>query len=187
MTIKKGEHLMSKYIHLAITEQLNLIVPEIQMAEELFQLVDSDREHLRPFLSFLDSAREVEVQRKFIQTKLHGAAKGTDKLFFIAMDDKIIGSIDLHTIDLKNQKAEIGYWIHSAYTKQHITSKAVKRLCQYAFETLGLNKLTIMADTENIASNAVAKSCGFTLLGTRKQDIYLHDAFCDMNEYYLLK
>lgn len=178
---------MTKYMGLNIDGDLNLIVPEFSMAEEVFRLVDSDREHIRTFLSFVDSSVDVNSQINYFKLKMTGAANGTDKLFFIASSDKIIGTIDLHHIDSNNRKAEIGYWIHSNYAGQNIITKAVKTLCAYSFEVLELNKLTIFADVENIPSNKVALKTGFQLVGTKRQDIIMYDQYRDMNEYYLLK
>lgn len=178
---------MTKYFGLSIDEQLSLVIPELSMAEEVFRLIDSDRDHIRTFLSFVDSTVDVTSEINYFKMKMTGAANGTDKLFFIAEDDKLIGCIDLHKIDLNNGKAEIGYWIHSSYSGKSIMSKAVKRLCSYSFEVLELNKLIIFADIENIASNKVALKSGFKLVGVKPQDIVMYDQYRDMNEYYLLK
>lgn len=178
---------MTKYFGLRIDENLDLVIPELSMAEEVFRLVDSDRSHLRTFLSFVDRSVDVTSQVNYFKMKMTGAANGTDKLFFIASNNKIIGCIDLHHIDSHTGKAEIGYWIHSSYSGQNIISKAVKRLCTYSFEVLELNKLSIFADVENIASNKVAIKNGFKLVGVKVQDEVIHDQYRDMNEYYLLR
>ena len=52
---------------------------------------------------------------------------------------------------------------------------------------LELNKLSIFADVENIASNKVAIKNGFKLVGVKVQDEVIYDQYRDMNEYYLLK
>lgn len=178
---------MSKYFHLPIGDGYSLVAAEITMAEDIFKLVDSNREHLRTFLDFVDASVDVTLQENYIKMKLQGSANGTDKLFFIASGDQLIGTIDLHAIHPTVKKAEIGYWVHTDYTKKGVTSKAVRALCQYAFDVLNLNKLTIMADVRNIGSNKVAQSCGFTFLGTHPQDALIYDEYQDMNEYYLLK
>ncbi|MFC6463637.1 GNAT family N-acetyltransferase [Marinilactibacillus sp. GCM10026970] len=178
---------MKKYFGLSIDKNFNLVIPELGMADEVFSLIDSDRDHLRTFLSFVDSSVDVTSQIDYFKMKMTGAANGTDKLFFIAMDNEIIGCIDLHRVDLNTGKAEIGYWIHSSYSGRDVISKAVKRLCTYSFEVLGLNKLIIFADTKNIASNKVALKTGFKLVGVKLQDVFMYDEYRDMNEYYLLK
>lgn len=178
---------MTPYFSLNIEDDLNLVYPELGMAKEIFELLDSDRDHLRVFLDFVDDSKDEKNQEDYIKMKMQGAANGTDKLFFIAKGDRLIGCIDLHFIHSASKKADISYWLHSDYTKQGIVSKSVRKLCEYAFVTLGLNKLTILADTENSGSNAVALSCGFSFLGTRKQDKQLYGKYRDINEYYLLK
>lgn len=178
---------MTNYFHLPIGDGYSLVAAEMTMAKEIFDLVDSNREHLRTFLDFVDSSVDETLQENYIKMKLQGAANGTDKLFFIASGDKLIGTIDLHFIHPTVKKAEIGYWVDADYTRKGVTSKAVHALCQYAFEVLELNKLTIMADVRNIGSNKVAQKCGFTFLGTRPQDSFIYGEYQDMNEYYLLK
>lgn len=178
---------MKKYFGLSIDKNLDLVIPELSMADEVFRLVDSDRDHLRTFLGFVDSSVDVTSQINYFKMKMAGAANGTDKLFFIATNNKIIGCMELHNMDSNTGKAEIGYWIHSSYSSQNIISKAVKRLCTYSFEVLELNKLSIFADVENIASNKIAIKNGFKLVGIKLQDVVIYDKYRDMNEYYLLK
>ena len=178
---------MKHYFHLPIDSKLSLVQPTVDMASTLFDLVDSDREHIRQFLDFVDVTKEPTDEIKYINMKLSGQVKGTDRLFLISYEDKLVGSIDLHFIDSRNKKAEIGYWIHSSQEKKGITTKSVKKVCQIAFEEMGLNKLTIVADTENIGSNAVAIKSGFSLVGTDKEDIIMYGDLRDMNKYSLLK
>lgn len=157
------------------------------MATILFELVDSDREHIREFLDFVDTTKEPSDEINYINMKLSGHIKGTDRLFLISYEDELVGSIDLHFIDSRNKKAEIGYWIHSSQAKKGNTTKCVKKVCQIAFEEMGLNKLSIVADTENVGSNAVALKSGFSFVGTDKEDIVMYDKLRDMNKYSLLK
>lgn len=172
---------------LSIDEHLSLVIPEMSMAEEVFRLVDSDREHLGEFLDFIDTSVDVSSQINYFKLKLDGAAKGTDRLFLIALDHTIVGCIDLHQINTATGKAEVGYWLHSRYIGQSIMTRAVKTLSNYSFDVLGLNKLTIFADIENMGSNKVAIKSGFKLVGIKYQDIVRNGEYRDMNEYYLLK
>lgn len=178
---------MKHYFCLEIEDSLVLVQPTLSMAHELFEVVDSDRDHLRRFLDFVDSSTSFEPQEQYIKMKLEGYVNGTDRLFLIAFDQKIIGCIDLHFIDNNNKKAELGYWLHSSQTNKGIMTKVVKKVCAIAFEDMGLNKLSIRADTENEASNAVAIKSGFSFVGTDKSDIVMYNKFRDLNKYSLLK
>lgn len=177
---------MGQFI-LPITDEIGLVYPHLAMAEEIFQVVDSDREHIGQFLDFVENVKTVTDELDFLKMKLAGVAAGTDLLCFLYKKETIIGSLDLHFMDKTHQKAEIGYWLHSGYTQQGIMKKAVNRLCEYAYQTLALNKLTIVADTKNKASQGVALACGFRFVGTKKQDVLLYGEFRDMNVYELVK
>ena len=177
---------MARYFGLDVNDEVRLIIPELSMATEVYDLIDSDRDHLRRYLDFVDASVDVSIQRAYFKMKMEAAAKGTDKLFLIAVKNKIVGCIDLHKIERPSNKAEIGYWIHSSYSGKNIVTQSVKTLCDYSFDVLNLNKLSLFADVENIASNKVALKAGFKLVGIKYQDNIMYDEYRDMNEYYLL-
>ncbi|MGM0219010.1 GNAT family N-acetyltransferase [Enterococcus sp. AZ126] len=178
---------MKHSFSLEIDDSLSLVQPTLEMAHDLFEVVDSDRDHLRKYLDFVDSSTSFESQEQYIKMKLEGYINGTDRLFLIAFDHKIIGCIDLHFIDTDHKKAELGYWLHSSQTNKGIMAKVVKNVCAIAFENMNLNKLSIRADTENIASNTVAVKNGFSFVGTDKSEILMYDEFRNLNKYSLLK
>lgn len=178
---------MKHYLSIAITDEISLVQPSVKMAESLFNLVDSDREHLETFLDFVKKIQTVADEENFLKMALVDESKGTDKLFFIFFNGQLAGTIDLHFIDEKHKKAEIGYWIHSSFTGKGITTLAVHKVCEIAFEDLDLNKLTIAADKENIPSNKVAQKAGFHFIATFKEDHMLYGELRDVNRYYLLK
>lgn len=178
---------MKNYFFLEIDESLALIQPTLSMAPTLFDVVDSDRDHLRIFLDFVDDSTTFESQEHYIKLKLNGYTNGTDRLFIIACNQKICGCIDLHYIDTNNKKAELGYWLHSSQTNKGIMTKVVKKVCEIAFDEMDLNKLSIRADTENKASNAVAIKNGFSFVGTDKAEVKMYNEFRDLNKYSLLK
>lgn len=61
-----------------IDEDLALVTPtNVQsVAEEMFKLVASDRDHLRAFLSFVDQTLTVEDEVQFIKSQLKEQAVG---------------------------------------------------------------------------------------------------------------
>ena len=178
---------MNTYFTLAVDAEVSLVAPTLSMAQEIFDLVDSDRPHLRKFLDFVDDTKEAEDEKKYLQAKLSCWLQETDRLFCIAYQGQLVGSIDLHFINLTHKKGEIGYWLHSDYTKKGIMKRAVLKVCELAFTEMGLNKLSIVADVDNEPSNAVARSCGFSLSGTEPKDVLLYGEYRDMNRYALLK
>lgn len=172
-----------------IDDELALVAPtNIQVAaEEMFRVLDSDRDHIRPFLSFVDDTLTVEDEVKFIKSQLIEQAEGKSYLFLITYQGQMVGSINYHFVSQINQRAEIGYWLHSAYTGRGIMAKSVQAMLKIGFETLGFNRIDLYADIENHASNAVAKRTGFTHIARQPAQVKLYGSFRDMNQYVMLK
>ena len=170
-----------------IDDHLAFAFPQLEAAEELLALIESDRSHIEAFIDVMAETKTIEDEKDFIKMKLHGYADGTDYLFFILQGQKICGCIDIHNIDPKIGKGEIGYWLHSSFTKRGIISKSVKALCHLVFNDFGMKKLLICVDVDNAPSNRIAQRCGFTLTSTEPQDALLHGKLRDMNHYTLLK
>lgn len=159
---------------IAIDEELSFIFPIPEMAEEIFDVLNQNRQHLGEFLDFIPKIKTIDDEKTYLKMKLQGMVNETDCLFVITKKETLIGMIDLHFIDKEIKKAEIGYWLTKDYTKQGIMKKAVRALCTYAFDTLELKKLSIRAVQENQASNQVARASGFTFVGTLRQDSLLY-------------
>lgn len=178
---------MEMAFKLKIDEQLSLVQPNFSMATEAFEALDKDREHLRKFLDFVDGTKTPEDEKGYIKLKLDGYLRGTDRLFFIAFGDEMVGAIDFHFMNLNDETAEIGYWVNSAHCGKNIATKAVRAVCELGFAEMGLNRLTIVADVTNLPSNRVAEKSGFRKEGTFKQAKKLYGEFTDLNSYALLK
>lgn len=79
--------------------------------------------------------------------------------FAIVEAGHVVGSIGLH---LDNHKTgHPGYWCAAEARGRGITTRALRRLCRYALDELGLERLALTADVENIASQRVAEKVGF--------------------------
>ncbi|WP_414045053.1 GNAT family N-acetyltransferase [Macrococcus equi] len=176
-----------KRLSIKVDERIELVQAEYFHAEELYHLIDDNRDHLREYLAFIDLITEPAIETAFIKKMLNEFAQGTGRLFLIFVNGELSGALDLHAIDQVHKKAEIGYWLRKDFTGQGITTRSVRTLCDFAFYQLGLNKLTIKVDIDNVASNRVAKKAGFEFVGVDKQEVILYDEFRDMNRYSLLK
>ncbi|MGM0124954.1 ribosomal-protein-serine acetyltransferase [Enterococcus sp. AZ194] len=178
---------MKNKFRLVVDDQINFVFPTLSLADEIFQVVDSSRDHLRPYLDFVDTTLSVTDEENYFKMKLTNELSGTDRLFLIEYEGQIVGNIDLHFISQLHKRAEIGYMLGKQFTGKGIMTRSVHKVCEIAFEEMGLNKLSIVADTENLPSNQVAKSSGFTLVGTDRQDVTIYGELRDMNRYALLK
>lgn len=172
---------------LRVDDDLILHQPQIEFAEELFTLVDNNRNYLETHLPWVRGTKSVEDSQNFLKDAFRFSKGGQQFHTLIIYKDKIVGLIGFNTIRKMHQKGEIGYWIAENMQGKGIVTKAAKRLIDYGFKHLNLNRILIRVSTENIPSQRVAKRLGFTYEGTLRSDCLLYDKFLDMEIYGLLK
>ena len=106
----------------------------------------------------------------------------------IEVDSIPVGTIGLLSIDRKNRKAE--YYIamgEPAYKGKGVAKEATRLILAYGFETLGLNRIYLFTESENIAAQRLFEKAGFVKEGIIRQDIVSHGRLVDRFAYGLLR
>jgi RimJ/RimL family protein N-acetyltransferase len=85
----------------------------------------------------------------------------------------VIGSIDMHINRL--QTGHIGYWVAAHARGRGVASDALRALSRWAFESLGLGRVELVTDPENVASQRVAERAGFQREGILRSIILERD------------
>lgn len=108
--------------------------------------------------------------------------------WLIEYENKAIGSIDVVRMSDRDEVAEIGYCIGYDYWNKGIMTEAVNAVIDYVFREVQVNKVCISHAVKNPASGLVAKKCGLTLEGIKRQDFKAMDGeFHDIAIYSILK
>jgi len=170
-----------------IDDVTELRILQQQHAEELFALVDRNREHLREWLLWVDGTKTVEDTKNFIKGELEKFAAGEGLSTGIWYEGKLSGSIGSHRIDWIHRKVEIGYWISAAAQGKGLITKGTRALVDYFFNELELHRVEIHCAIGNKKSRAIAERLGFTEEGILKQAFRLYDHYTDIVIYGLLK
>jgi RimJ/RimL family protein N-acetyltransferase len=97
-----------------------------------------------------------------------------------------LGSVALNQITAVHKFANVGYWVRSSKAGQGIATAAVKLIAKFAFQTLGLNRLEIVAPVGNVPSQRTALKAGAFFEGTLRQRLMLSGKLHDANLYSLL-
>ena len=94
-------------------------------------------------------------------------AKLEKKAYVFSMFDKdtgeFIGNIEL--MDVENKRAEVGICITKSMQDKHYGTEALKRLIEYSFNELGLEKLTAVVFSNNLRSIHTTEKVGFKKSG----------------------
>jgi ribosomal-protein-serine acetyltransferase len=139
--------------------QLRPLAPE--EARELFQLIRENREHLGRWLPWVDDTQSPNDSYNFLKSTAEARLQGREYGYGIIINQQIVGYISLIHID--SPEPRIGYWIKQELAGHGITTKAVVALTQLGTTHLGLKKIIIRSDPDNIASNRVAAKAGYYL------------------------
>jgi ribosomal-protein-alanine N-acetyltransferase len=99
----------------------------------------------------------------FVDNKIKQFHKKEEFLFTLKHSEtrKTVGLIYIKEVDLDKKKGEFAYGIDHTVEGRGLTSMAVKRLSNYAFETLGLETLQIITHKGNMSSIKVALNNNF--------------------------
>ncbi len=104
-------------------------------------------------------------------------------------NNKMIGTIDFHTIDQYSLYGEIGYCLNKSYQGMGIMTEALKKMIGVGFNVLGLNRIEIRHVVSNKASEKVINNCDFRFEGILRQRYYdmKINRYQDVKTYSILK
>jgi ribosomal-protein-serine acetyltransferase len=172
---------------LKVDESITLHLPESNMAQELFDLIDQEREYLGRWLIWVKNTSSINDSHTFLKEAGIFNRGGQRLTTFIKYNKKIVGSVAFVKLDKTNKCGEIGYWISENMQGRGIITKSCEKLIEYAFKHLDLNRIVIKMDAQNTKSKAIPIRMGFTYEGKLRQDRFINDHFRDTDLYSLLK
>jgi len=153
------------------TYKIELLKPN--ETEAFFKLIDNNRRRLEDFF-----AGTVSKTGTLLETILYCEAiekRIVEKSYFPYIisnkeTNEFIGLVDVKNIDWYIPKAELGYFIDSAFEGKGIISKALGIVIGHLIETHRFRKLLARVGNKNTGSIHVALKNGFQLEGTIRKD-----------------
>lgn len=104
----------------------------------------------------------------------------------ICVDGDPVGNIGLHHIRHRPGTAEVGYFVASDHHGEGYATTATRLLLGYAFDELGLHRVTGKAYASNQGSRRVLEKAGFTEEGVRREDAFAEGQRVDTVVYGIL-
>lgn len=178
---------MSRNFGFAIGDDLDLVLFDLRHALPLFALVDRNRDHLHPWMAWVEGTRTVEDIQGFIKRSLQQFANNNGFQLGIWADGELAGAIGYHYWDWTHRNTEIGYWLGTEWQGRGLMTRACRALVDFAFDELDLNRVEIQASTDNTHSRALPERLGFTLEGIFRQEAWLHGRPTDQALYAMLR
>ena len=164
-----------------------LVIPSIDHAEELFALVDTNRDHLGKFLAWVPHNKTVQDSIDFIKSRDHEDTYSGKYALLILQNGKIAGIIDFHKGKRSPKSLEIGYWLSKSFSGKGLMTKACAALIDFAYKNSDVNRIVICCATKNFKSQAIPERLGFTKEGVGRQYGLLNGEHFDVNVNSILR
>ena len=127
--------------------------------------------HARDFISH--SAGELAAGRELALAVVDG-------------EDRVLGALGMSNFDWSDMKAEIGYWMAPEARRRGIGARGTRLLARWGLRTLHLERLELLANPSNEASQRLAERAGFTREGVLRKYRRRHGIREDLVMYSLL-
>jgi RimJ/RimL family protein N-acetyltransferase len=124
---------------------------------------------------------------EFIATREADRAAGRElSLAIVSHRDALLGSIAVSNVDWPDHRAEIGYWMAREVRGRGLGTRAVRLLSRWAIAELRLERLELLANPANEASQRLAERAGFTREGLLRRYRTRHGVREDLIMFSLL-
>lgn len=163
---------------------LELLAP--RHAEELFALVDANREHLKPWMPWVASTNSPDDTRAFIAQTLKQVADNSGFQTAVCSGGKIVGVVGMHAVNWSHKQTSLGYWLDQNAQGRGFMTRSCRAYLDHIFGDLGLHRVEIRCATGNARSRAVAERLGFQLEGVIRDVERVNGVFVDHQVYGLL-
>ena len=146
--------------------------PCMHNAKLVYEVESKNKDCLLPWLQWANDVKSPKDAYEFLRYSDKRWESDSAYEYFIVLNDEIIGNCGANSVDLKNRKAELGYWLAGDHRGKGYMAEAVSLLEQELFKA-GINKIIIHNDVLNTGSVNVAKKLGYELEGVLKQEKWL--------------
>lgn len=158
-------------------------------AEDVFRYYMKNEKYLRPFEPDReDNFYTLPVQKRNLIESYKQFLNGDSVNFGVYKSKKFIGKIQISNIVMGVFKsAFVGYSIDEDEQGKGYMKEALRLVCEYAFNEMGLHRLEASTLLDNEKSQRVLKACGFKELGVSEKYLFINGKWRDHIIFYNVK
>ena len=154
-----------------VTPRLTLCQPDVSGAKKYFDAVTESMNEIKLWLPWARYYPTISQVEEYIRECGVNWVTKTNNNFGLPLwiiekeSGEFIGNITMWNINWDIPKFEFGYWCRTSKTKNGYITEAVNALTQYCFTELGVRRIEIRCEINNIRAQVIPKSLGFDLDG----------------------
>jgi ribosomal-protein-serine acetyltransferase len=156
--------------------------------DSMYEAVLESIAEISPWLPWCHAGYAPSETEVFIESCINAWAQQVHFPFgvFEAESGRYLGGVGVNHIDRTNRLCAIGYWIRTSATRNGIAPRAVRIAARFAFESLQLTRIEIVARPENRPSRRVAEKAGAKFETIARNRIVQHGRAYDAALYSLI-
>ena len=110
-----------------------------------------------------------------------------DWALILASENKMIGTCGFTRFNLANNSAEIGYVINPSFHGKGIAVEAARKVLEFGFDNLGLNRVEAKYIIGNDPSRRVMEKLGMTFEGVARRSMCVKGVYRDIGTCAILR
>lgn len=130
--------------------------------------------NIRRYLSTNRLGDDLEKNRKYFNEEKYNELNYYRWTIVRKEDNKILGCIYLNIHDEKARTAGIDYWIREDAWGNGYTTEASRKILNFAFDTLNINRIESCGGKDNPGTYKVMEKIGLKYEGERKEGIFYY-------------
>lgn len=143
-------------------------------AAEHFYLVNQNRQHLRPWLRWIDSHLKEANSLEYIRYTHIQFEEQLAVMLGVFENNRLVGEVGMFLWEQELKKAQIGYWISASHQGKSILRESLHRFFHYIFTNLDMNKLEVRFVPSNIRSGKLAERMGCKIEGVLRDSYFIN-------------
>lgn len=167
-----------------IDQSLSIAILSVEQAEEVFVLIDENREYLARWLPWIDETRCFDDTRNHILQAPVQFQQGTDVNYVIKFNHTIVGRVGFHYFEPFSSAGRLGYWLSEKSQGRGIMSRVCNYLTEEALCRQGIRRVEIRCAVENSQSRRIPERLGYRFHGVRKEAECLQGQYVDHAVYF---
>lgn len=158
-------------------------------AEAIYDAVCESKAEFLPWLPWCHDNYQIAETIEFL--KARPAAYQGDGEHAFAIEEiatgRLVGATGINQLDRGARRANLGYWLRTSATGHGYATHATLLVARWAIETLGLERVEIVAAVGNLPSQKVAERAGATREGIARRRLRMRDRQEDAVIYSLVR
>ncbi len=149
------------------TPRLMLMPLDGAAAREMHEAITASRAELEPWLPWVPFTTDADSSLQYAEASAHDWDAGRASRFVIRdrATHVFLGITGVEAWQALHDSGDLGYWLRSSSQRHGYMTEAALATLHWAFETAGAHRIRVAAATDNHASLAVIRRCGFHFEG----------------------